>query len=185
MAERLFPINARGVKWSEFKAEGFQNPVPGIIYKSGESECGLPLGGIGTGCIDLDTDGAFGRCSIFNSFAPPRVLSTAFLGLTLGNEVYCLSTRPPQGVKPAKQIHYWGHYPIADLEYEIDDSVSVGLRAWCPFAPGDADISNTPGICFEVRVRNLTNQEAKGSIVMNFPGPVLPKRAQPVPPVNP
>jgi uncharacterized protein (DUF608 family) len=171
MAERLFAIDALGVKWSEFKAEGFQNPVPGIIYKSGESECGLPLGGIGTGCIDLDTDGTFGRCSIFNSFTPPRVLNTPFLGLALRNQVYCLSTRPLRGVKPAKQIHYWGHYPIADLEYEVDDPVSVGLRAWCPFAPGDANISNTPAICFEVRVRNLANREVKGSVVMSFPGP--------------
>jgi hypothetical protein len=97
MAERLFATDALGVKWSEFKAEGFQSLVPGIIYKSGESECGMPLGGIGTGCIDLDTDGTFGRCSIFNSFAPPRVLNTPFLGLTLGSQVYCLSTRPPPG----------------------------------------------------------------------------------------
>ncbi|HXW14093.1 MAG TPA: GH116 family glycosyl hydrolase [Terriglobia bacterium] len=171
MGERLFAIDAWGVKWSEFKADGFQNLVPGIIYKSGKSECGLPLGGIGTGCIDLDTDGTFGRCSIFNSFAPPRVLNTPFLGLTLGNQVYCLSTRPPQGVKPVKQIYYWGHYPIADLEYEVDDPVSAGVRAWCPFAPGDADISNTPAICFEVRVRNLANDEVKGSIVISFPGP--------------
>ena len=171
MADRLFATEALGVKWSEFKAEGFQSPAPGIIYKSGESECGLPLGGIGTGCMDLDTDGTFGRCSIFNSFAPPRVLNAPFLGLTLGNQVYCLSTRPLRGTKPAMQIHYWGHFPIADLEYEVDASISVGVRTWCPFAPGDANISNTPAICFEVRVRNLAHQAVNGSIVMSFPGP--------------
>ena len=101
---KIVSIDARGVKWSEFKADGFQRPVPGIIYESGESECGLPLGGIGTGCIDLDTDGTFGRCSIFNSFAPPRVLNTPFLGLTLGNEVYCLSTRPPRESTPRSRF---------------------------------------------------------------------------------
>src|ERR1017187_6691385 len=171
MVERLFEIDESDVMWSEFRAAGFQSPVPGVIYKAGESQCGLPLGGIGTGCMDIDTDGTFGRCSIFNSFSPPRVLNTPFLGLTVGNQVYYLSTRSLLGTEPAKQIHYWGHFPIADLEYEVDASVSVGVRAWCPFAPGDANISNTPAICFDVRVRNPAKHGIKGSIVMSFPGP--------------
>jgi uncharacterized protein (DUF608 family) len=171
MTGRLFDVGAVGLKWSEFKAEGFHHPVPGIIYRAGGSACGLPLGGIGTGCVDLDTDGTLGRCSIFNSFVPPRALNTPFLGLALGEEVYCLSTRPLQGIKCPKQIYYWGHYPIADLEYEVDAPVSVGVRAWCPFVLGDAEVSNTPAICFDIHIRNLGNESVKGNIFVTFPGP--------------
>lgn len=169
--ERLFDITAAGLKWSEFKAEGFRDVVPGIIYQAGESECGLPLGGIGTGCIDLDTDGTLGRCSIFNSFVPPRLLNTPFLGLVLGEQVHGLSTTRLTGVNAAKQIHYWGHYPVADLELDLDAPISVGVRAWSPFVPGDAELSNTPAICFDVRIRNHGSEELKGKIVLTFPGP--------------
>jgi uncharacterized protein (DUF608 family) len=46
------------------------------------------------------------------------------------------------GPANAQEIHYWGHYPIADLEYDTTSEVSVGLRAWTPFIPGDAPTSN-------------------------------------------
>jgi uncharacterized protein (DUF608 family) len=71
----------------------------------------------------------------------------------------------------AKEIHYWGHYPIADLEYETDAPVQLGLRAWCPFLPGDLKDSTIPGIVFEAHLRNVTAKPQNGTIVMNFPGP--------------
>ena len=30
------------------------------------TECGMPLGGIGTGCLDLNMDGRLGYCTLFN-----------------------------------------------------------------------------------------------------------------------
>ena len=61
-----------------------------------------------------------------------------------------------KGVKSVKEIHYWGHFPVADLEFETDAPVSVGLRAWAPFIPGDTITSNTPGAVFEVHLRNTS-----------------------------
>src|SRR5690349_18486736 len=44
-------------QWSTFKAEGLPAPVTGVIYRDGASREGVPLGGLGTGFIFLQTDG--------------------------------------------------------------------------------------------------------------------------------
>jgi len=171
MRTRLFPDHVEVLKWLEFPADGFTRPACGVVYGAGESSCGLPLGGVGTGCMDLDTDGTFGRCSIFNSVAPPRVLDTPFLSLAVAGKTWALATRVAGGAEAAAGVRYWGHYPVADLEFELDGPVRAGLRAWCPFLPGDSAASNTPGIVFEVRLRNVTNAPVQGTLAFTFPGP--------------
>jgi uncharacterized protein (DUF608 family) len=119
---------------------------------------GMPLGSIDTGCIDLETSGLWGYSTLFNTQVPRMgPLNLPFLGINVEGQtwVLCDPTQiksykilqnygtpmpfPPdfpqcgeafslEGVKTAKEIHYWGHYPVADLEYEIDAPVSVGMR---------------------------------------------------------
>ncbi len=170
MTDRLFPIHLSSLEWLKFPAEGFSKPVCGIIHHAGESLCGLPLGGIGTGCMDINTDGTFGRASIFNSFVPPREINQPFLALSIGGKVWALSTIPVKGAHPASQIYYWGHYPVADLEFENGSPIQVGLRAWSPFLPGCPELSNTPGSVFQVYLRNTTDNPQSGSITFTFPG---------------
>jgi len=52
-----------------------------------------------------------------------------------------------------------------------DSPVSVGLRAWSPFLPGDSATSNTPGAVFEVHLRNVSNTPQEGRLAFMFPGP--------------
>ncbi|MBI2842535.1 MAG: hypothetical protein HYX78_03965 [Armatimonadetes bacterium] len=197
-SRRLFSADLPGRQWVEFPAEGFAEPVAGLIYRaSGPALCGMPLGGIDTGCIDVETDGTFGFCSIFNSHVPRRgPMNLPFLGIVLKRDLnvpwpgdlwesWILTTRQidasPMGSawamalghgQPAKDIHYWGHYPVADLEYELDAPVSVSLRAWSPFVLGDVAISNTPGAVFEAHLRNTTDSTQSGALVFSFPGPL-------------
>jgi uncharacterized protein (DUF608 family) len=188
---RLFPIDIPERQIAAFDAQGFAQPVAGIRFTSDRPPYrGVPLGGLGTGCIDLDANGTLGQCSAFNSFVPRRGrLNLPFLGLSVGYLTWQLSTLPIQGFftgeffRPAdpiqktylplapRRIHYWGHYPIADLEYELDCPVSVGLRAWSPFIPGDTVASNTPGAVFEINLRNTTGAPQQGKLVLSFPGP--------------
>lgn len=172
MMRRLFPLDLPEVQWAEFPAGGYSHPVAGVIFRAGQSSCGIPLGGIGTGCMDLDTEGTFGRCSIFNTFVPHRVLNTPFLALSAGTQTWGLTTRPIRGLDAVKQIHYWGHYPIADVEFELEGPINVGLRAWSPFFPGDAEASNTPAAVFELHLRNQSTATVRGSVAFTFPGPV-------------
>jgi uncharacterized protein (DUF608 family) len=191
--KRLFPVGLPHAEWVEFPAKGFSEQVIGVIHRREyPAKVGVPLGGIGTGFVALDTSGLMGLCSLFNSHSPRRgSMNWPFLGLSIDGQTWVLTTgqqspekgskaaandpRPPDlvlpGVKMAKDIDYWGHHPVADLEYETDAPVSVGMRAWSPFIPGDAAVSNTPGAVFEVHLRNSSKEEQAGTLAFSFFGP--------------
>jgi hypothetical protein len=116
MSERLFPVDLPESQWAEFLAAGFSCPVSGVIYGGGKPAVnGMPLGGIDTGCIDLETTGLLGYISTFNSLAPRRgPLNVPFLGLQVDGRTHVLAAHGMPGVKPAQSIQYWGHYPVPD-----------------------------------------------------------------------
>ena len=192
----LFAVGADDSTWIELAADGYDAPVPALIHRArSPAVCGMPLGGIDTGCIDLETDGTLGYMTVFNSHVPRRgPLNLPFLGISVGSESWIFSTRKltkdplgtttpgmaPLGTSrplrlargaPARDIHYWGHCPVADMEMEWDCPVGAGVRAWSPFVPGDIEASMVPGAVFEVRLRNGSAAPAKGRLVMSFPGP--------------
>ena len=176
----LFPTDVSGKQWARFRAAGFSQPACGIIYRRDDVvPNGMPLGGVATGCIDLQTDGTFGYCTLFNSGVPTRgPLQTGYLGVSVAGGPCWVLTTPSTAaaalpvVSQPSDIAYWGHYPIADLEYDMPGApVSVGLRAWTPFIPGDVDASNIPAAIFEVHVRNLSRKQQKATIGFSFPGP--------------
>ena len=76
-------------------------------------------------------------------------------------------------VKHDAEISYFGHFPIVDIEYQTDAPVSVGLRAWAPFLPGDIQTSDTPAAIFEVNLRNTSGQQQQGKIAFTFDAPAL------------
>jgi uncharacterized protein (DUF608 family) len=60
---------------------------------------------------------------------------------------------------------------MADLEFALDGPVSVGLRAFAPFLPGDVTTSLLPGAVFEVHLRNDSDRAQNGTVAFSFPGP--------------
>ena len=158
-------------KLSSFCATDFKRPVVGIIYEGGTVEGGVPLGGLGTGYLELRSDGKLGRCSIFNDFCPPLVLDAPFLTISAGEEVRILCLNPSEGLRGAEGILYWGHFPVADLIYRLDLPIRMGLRAFTPFIPGDAQASNTPAALFELELANTGSRELSGWVAFSFPGP--------------
>lgn len=171
MSETLFDIGAPPQQWQQFQAAGYVHPVCGVVFRKEGCARGMPLGGIGTGCIDLNADGTLGLCSIFHSFVPPRELNTPLFELTLPGKPPAAMALSGEPNGFCEDIFYWGHYPAADLEYRLQAPVSVGLRAWSPFLPGDANTSNTPVIFFDVTVRNPSQERQSGTIACCMPGP--------------
>ncbi|MBI5094925.1 MAG: hypothetical protein HZB26_21130 [Candidatus Hydrogenedentes bacterium] len=195
----LFPTDLPPRDWVHFRADGFSEPACGVIYRKADTVTnGLALGGIDTGCIDLETSGLWGYSTIFNSHVPRRgPINLPFLGMSVGGQTWVLcdpsqmkqgwgefqtkvgsTVLPPvwadlklDGVRVPREIHYWGHYPVADIEFDTDAPVSVGVRAWTPFLPGDVPNSMIPGIIFEVHLRNTTDTTQNGALVFTFPGP--------------
>jgi uncharacterized protein (DUF608 family) len=140
----------------------------------------MPLGAIDTGRIDLQTDGTLGFCTAFNSIVPQRgPLDVPFLGMNVGGQKWLLCQPPGTsgeymfaGMMTPSEIRYWGHYPMADMEFAMPGSpVDLSLRAWSPFIPGDSGVSNTPGAVFDVHLRNRTAEDQSGTLVFSFPGP--------------
>ncbi|MCC6492786.1 MAG: hypothetical protein IT424_07180 [Pirellulales bacterium] len=204
--QRYFPRGILHASWQTFSAKGFTRPVTGVVYRGIPTPtCGMPLGGLDTGCIDLEPNGMWGYSTIFNHLGrphhagPPRVVcNEPMAALAVGGETYLLATdargklpRPvenPTGVFPptdytpiyfdtdlkniefAKSIDYFGHYPIADVEFDLPAPVSVGLRAWSPVLPGDAEASMMPGAVFEFSIRNTSGAPQSGTLAFNFPG---------------
>jgi uncharacterized protein (DUF608 family) len=200
-SESFFPRDLPEREWVEFHADGFSRPVTGVVFRRGSVLPGMPLGALGTGFISLGTDGTLDYYStIFNAFMERHVRTMAylnpvpgenadlwirrplvptkrlpFLGLAVGGRTWVLTTRDVTFRIPelsrTTDIQYWGHYPVADLQFETGAPVEVNLRAWVPFLPGCAVESNTPGAVFEVRLRNATRQVQEGTVALSFHGP--------------
>jgi uncharacterized protein (DUF608 family) len=201
--DRLFPTRAPSRDWVRFPSPGFKQPVTGVVYRLADPVvCGVALGGLDTGCLDLETSGLWGYSTLFNSHLPrsgPH--NEPALGLSVGGRTWVLCN--PRGTKShfvsslmanplpgddprriapgpleikgvslPKEIHYFGHYPVADMEFETDAPVSVGMRAWSPFLPGDEVGSMMPALFMEVHLRNESSQRQRGAVAVNFPGPV-------------
>jgi len=236
----LFPAETIHNAWQQFRAVGFFEPACGVLYRLDryvhqrmrrKRPNGMPLGGIDTGCIDLEKNGTLGLMTIFNSHVPRRgPLNLPFLGVSVGRQTWVLADldhyhvsvighetvyyfsaenegddsstrwsgeeylkRLDWRVRGVEELHYWGHYPVADMEYELTEFLpepapgssnymggnktpsvlSVGVRAWSPFVPGDVDASMIPGVIFEVRLRNTGAKSLEGAVAFTFPGPSL------------
>src|SRR5262245_20551088 len=171
----LFDRNAPTRQWTEFHAAGYRGRLPGIIFTDRDEICaGMPLGGLGTGCLDVETTGVLGFSSVFLPSVkveptPYQTLRNAqlltpFLSLSTQGTTWVLASQKlidggtfrgcidpvdpgnytqnetymahwrvkvprTEGVRAAKAIRYWGHYPIVDIDYETDAPVQVSLRA--------------------------------------------------------
>ena len=150
-AGRLYPANLPPAQWQKFTAAGIfpaghGNRLPGRAAAGFGSAVGrhchrLPRPGI---CRNV-----WLQLDLQLSVSSGGPLNTPFLGIAVGGRTWVLTTGetkaydagngavPPQGpglvlkgVEKAKRIDYWGHFPIADVEYETGAPVSVGLRAW-------------------------------------------------------
>lgn len=197
---RYFPRGILHATWQEFPVAGYSQPVTGVVYRGNpRPACGMPLGGLDTGCLDIESNGLLGYGTIFNALVHPRELYNApFAGLSVGGKTWMLATDgkgkkyrpverttavfPPVDYTPsyvdiglkdvefAKSIDYFGHYPVLDMEFDTDAPVSVGLRAWSPMLPGNVEASLMPAMVFEFSLRNPSHVEQTGTLAFSFPG---------------
>ncbi len=227
---RLFPASLPDSQWCSFVAQGFTRPVAGVVYRPERAPCcGMPLGGVGTGCLDIDVRGVLGFSNLFNigymekafSGFPGNIFRSPltrrqpdyppFLGLSSDGKTWVLAAKvvleggrletctdplftdrqetielqAVHGVGAVQSIDYWGHYPVVDIEYQLEvmtrdegepaAGLAVGLRAWAPFIPGDVEASHCPCAFFQVYLRNHRHTPQEGTLAFSFPGPVPPE----------
>jgi uncharacterized protein (DUF608 family) len=124
----------------------------------------MPLGGIGTGNLDIGVDGQITSWQLFNTLRDGFV--PFIFGVKAGNTAKLLQTAGgPEGVPRIQSIEVTGEYPCATLRYQDADlPVHVEMTAFTPFAPLDTAFSSLPVACFVFKVHNPTGHEQTVSL---------------------
>jgi len=150
-------------QWMMLKAEGFPAPVPALVFDGGQFAEGVPLGGLGTGYMTLEGDGKIGFHSIFNDIVPPKKYFNDWLTVNSGTINVPLSST---------QISYWGHYPVVDLQATYKElPLKALIRAFSPYIVGDAAVSNTPVVLFDLKLQNTSSRSLPLKLNLKFPAP--------------
>lgn len=142
------------------------------VYRSGvHTDARMHLGGIGTGNIEIGSDGQFTRWQLFNTLADGHV--PLMFAVKAGDTARLLQTTGGPDWPRVKQIEMIGEYPIAKLRYDdVDLPVKVELSAFTPFAPLDSRFSSMPLAALVFKVTNPTAQKQTVSLAAFMQNPV-------------
>lgn len=151
---------------------------------------GIPLGGLGTGSVEIRPDGYFHEWQIFNlgRWAPrqPECCRTDGPDMPPGALAFFVRTKTAAGrpvvrrlgvrsdqhnlyslawLKSVREIEFDGRFPVAALRYVDGDlPVTVSATMFSPFVPHDAETSGTPGFYAVFRVRNTSDEPVEVSL---------------------
>ena len=123
----------------------------------------LPLGGIGTGCIQINGRGELAIWQIFGNFREQKVPNSFFaIRAKAENKpavVRVLQTTPVGPFAAMKELTFRGAYPFGWYDF-IDDElpVKVQLEAFNPLVPLDTKASSIPCAIFNITVENTTDK---------------------------
>ena len=158
---------------------------------------GAPLGGIGTGFVELRPDGCFHDWQILNSGSwaarrgppsgtaagtPPNLRFLLSVGMPGGGrQLRRLYLRPDENdlysmgyVQDVEAIDYEAWYPMTSLHYH-DGSlpVRVTATAFSPFMPGKTRDSATPGFHIVFTLENTSKETVQASLLSVLDNPVV------------
>ena len=156
---------------------------------------GVALGGIGSGTVELLSDGEFHYWQIANQ---PRLTKVSWEehvddgDANTGALSFWVRSQTAEGKpvvrklgfrtdpddftyrmfawnKSVEQIEFNGRFPVCDLEY-MDSQLpcKVSLRAVAPFVPHRTDIAATPGYYMDFTLENPTDQAMSVSLLGTF-----------------
>jgi uncharacterized protein (DUF608 family) len=134
----------------------------------------VPLGGLGSGTVELRADGSFGDWNIYNNSpasGPKIQIDDTFFGLWMRQEnaqprAAALRTHPPQGLPAVSQIDYAGAFPAARLRFSDPEfPVEATLYAYSEFHVRDSVASATPAAIFTFDLHNPSRQALEVSLL--------------------
>ncbi|MDD4278367.1 MAG: GH116 family glycosyl-hydrolase [Candidatus Sumerlaeales bacterium] len=146
----------------------------GGLYGGNYWDYGMPVGGIGTGAIELYADGRFGAASIMNNYDSSISLSGMVLALSVKTysgggkaTLLCLDSSRPSLQSPAlanlpalQAIHAQAAWPfmrLENLDFEPVRPLKVAINAWSPMVIGEEKDSSYPAMVIELDLTNPTN----------------------------
>lgn len=174
------------------------------VESSYSTACGVPLGGIGTGSVEIRADGRLYDWHIFNNgpwawrredkrleiltpkdfFLAVRTkaqggkttlrLLQAHSGYVLGGDPYTLPW-----LKSVEGVEYLGEPPFAFLRYRDSElPVEVSAEAFSPLIPGDSKSSSTPAAAFVLSARNRAQERVEFSLAVGLRSPFSQARSE-------
>jgi uncharacterized protein (DUF608 family) len=137
----------------------------------------VPLGGLGSGTVELRADGSLRDWEIFNNSpaaATKIQVDDAFFGLWAKphgqpSSALTLRTHPPQTLPPISQIEYAGAFPVSRLRFSDSNlPLTVELYGYSEFHPFDAERSCTPCALFSFNLHNSAREAVGTSLLFNM-----------------
>lgn len=123
-----------------------------------EIRCGMPLGGIGAGKIEIARDGSFRNITTNNNIdAPFYHPEWCFMAASVNGRVRALRDESVDGLEPVGTIMFEARYPIAQLTF-TDKAwpIPIRLTAWSPIVPANLEDSVLPAAVLEFSLENTT-----------------------------
>ena len=135
---------------------------------------GVPLGGIGTGRVDICRDGRFRNFSGNNNqdmpFEEPDGLNGAYLALKADGQTRLLATRPMAGMKPCANLEFEPAFPQAKLRTpQILPGIDAEVLLSGTLAPHDVKTSSLPAVLIRWRLHNTSDAPRTAHCVMGWP----------------
>ena len=154
-------------------AQGPAPPPPrdraaGVVH-SALLKVGMPLGGIGAGCIGILTDGEYSRA---NSETP---LPGCFAAVRAGGGACVLALHNSFGLPCPARVDFKGLFPTATVTpFGADLPLDVSLEAFSPFVPGDLRDSSEPGAVVVITLRNPSQHAVPAAALLSWQGVPAP-----------
>ena len=156
-----------------FGAEGDSLGPEGHVFTNQRLFSGMPLGGIGTGKIELFTDGSFGNFTINNNYHQPvENPQGCFTAIAVSGDSgivakkLVLKNTDPRGVE---NVVFKGVFSIAEVDF-TDSAlpVKVQMQAFSPFFLSNENDSCVPSAVFVYTVRNESKKALDVSLAMSW-----------------
>lgn len=174
------------LNWVAFDAVGYPQPVYGVVYRASDRTlvCGMPLGGLGTGGIDINPDGRLGRSSLFERKVDKEYLAKwkprprshlpsinkPFLSIKMENQSYLLALDPQIATGVHKRPWWQGNLPDRPRQTELHYAEEIYYWGHYPAVDMDFVFSSAP---FDVTCRCWSPFVPGDSRLSNTPGAVI------------
>jgi len=135
---------------------------------------GVPLGGIGTGKVEIAKDGVFTNITTNNNQeAPIYNAPGCFFAFREDTEngiaAKILQKSSPYKLPQIDQLEYYGEFPTSKITYKDSEISSVlNLEAFSPIIPNDTENSNIPGVIFSFEISNPTGKPISASLMFSW-----------------
>jgi non-lysosomal glucosylceramidase len=154
--------------------DGFLDPPTGM-------RSAVPLGGLGSGTVELRADGSLREWLIFNNSPAggEKVnLDGALFGVRSdpdGGEqtATTLRTHPPDDLPAVRKSEYSGAFPASRLRFSDPDlDLDVTLYGYSEFEVRDPERSASPAAAFTCELRNPTGRSVEADLLFALPNHV-------------